>query len=218
MSHGRFKIGTLATLTGIGIPTLRNWERRYGLFKPSRAGSGHRLYTDDDLAILRRIQGLLYEGRSIGEVAALGREALLAHGAKATVPASAAEALSGSLPYFVLDALPCGVLLTDLRGRTLWVNKSCERICGYGLAELRGQTPGSVLQGPDTDPTTVRKIAEAVARLRACRATILNYDNNARAYWADLEISPLLVGAEARGFVATVRDVTDEVERRASRR
>jgi MerR family transcriptional regulator, light-induced transcriptional regulator len=78
MPEGRFKIGTLATMTGLGIPTLRNWERRYGLLQPQRVQSGHRLYTLDDLTTLRRVTALLEEGRAISEIASMGREALLA--------------------------------------------------------------------------------------------------------------------------------------------
>jgi hypothetical protein len=30
-------------------------------------------------------------------------------------------------------------------------------------------------------------------------------------YWADLDIAPLWLGTDLRGFVATVRDITHEV-------
>ncbi|MCO5165558.1 MAG: MerR family transcriptional regulator [Planctomycetes bacterium] len=71
------KMGTLARLTGLSPILLRAWERRYDLLRPERTAGGHRLYTEDDLRLLRRVQELLGQGRSIGEVAALGREALL---------------------------------------------------------------------------------------------------------------------------------------------
>ncbi|MET0387840.1 MAG: MerR family transcriptional regulator [Polyangiales bacterium] len=219
MHQGQFKIGRLAVLSGFGVQTLRNWERRYGLLLPQRVPSGHRLYTPDDLLLLQRVRTLLDEGRSIGEVVALGRDALLARplpdpdvlaGLDRERPAEP-RTLQDALPYFVLDALPCGVLVTDLRGRTLWVNKSCERICGYPLADLRDRTPGSVLQGPDTNPRTVRQLAEAVARVKPLATLILNYDKNQRAYWADIDIVPLIIGTRAHGFVATVWDATADV-------
>lgn len=208
MREGSFKIGTLAKLTGFGVATLRNWERRYGLLKPVRVSSGHRLYTAEDLATLQRAKALLDEGRSIGEIAVIGRDTLLTAEPASERP----DTLHGMFPGAVLDALPCGVVLTDAHGKTLWVNRSLERLCGYGQAELHGRTPGSVLQGPETDKATARRIGEAVAQLRPCSARILNYAASERAYWAELEIAPVFADAEPRGFVATVREVSAEVD------
>lgn len=72
-----YKMGTLARLTGLSPILLRAWERRHDLLEPERTAGGHRLYTEDDLRVLRRVQELLAQGRSIGEVAALGRATLL---------------------------------------------------------------------------------------------------------------------------------------------
>lgn len=72
-----YKMGTLARLTGLSPILLRAWERRHDLLAPERTAGGHRLYTEDDLRVLRRVQELLEQGRSIGEVAALGRATLL---------------------------------------------------------------------------------------------------------------------------------------------
>jgi DNA-binding transcriptional MerR regulator len=72
------KIRTISERTGFSPGLLRAWERRYRLLEPVRLEGGHRLYSDEDLRILMRIRDLLDEGRSIGELAALGREALLA--------------------------------------------------------------------------------------------------------------------------------------------
>jgi len=72
-----YKMGTLSRLTGLSPILLRAWERRYGLLQPERGTGGHRLYTDGDLAVLQKTRKLLDAGRSIGEIAALGREAIL---------------------------------------------------------------------------------------------------------------------------------------------
>jgi len=75
---GPFKIGTLARLTGLSPAVLRAWERRYALLEPMRGPGGQRLYTDDDYRVLTRIRALIESGRSIGEVARIGRDRLLA--------------------------------------------------------------------------------------------------------------------------------------------
>ena len=77
MTQGPYKMGTIVRLTGLSPVLLRAWERRHALLSPLRGAGGQRLYTAEDLGVLRRTQELLKEGRSIGEVAALGRDALL---------------------------------------------------------------------------------------------------------------------------------------------
>lgn len=74
---GPFKMRTIARLTEFSPEVLRAWERRHGLLHPLRGPGGHRLYTEEDLAVLRRVKSLMSEGRSIGEIAGFGREALL---------------------------------------------------------------------------------------------------------------------------------------------
>lgn len=45
-------IGELAARTSIGISTLRAWERRFGFPVPDRVTSGHRRYSEHDVAAL----------------------------------------------------------------------------------------------------------------------------------------------------------------------
>jgi methanogenic corrinoid protein MtbC1 len=45
--------------TGIAIPTIRVWERRYGVVAPTRTPAGYRLYDDDSIARLRAMQHLV---------------------------------------------------------------------------------------------------------------------------------------------------------------
>jgi DNA-binding transcriptional MerR regulator len=62
-----YRIKRVAHITGINPATLRAWERRYGLVAPDRTGSGYRLYSDEDVAMLSRIKTLVDEGLTIGE-------------------------------------------------------------------------------------------------------------------------------------------------------
>jgi DNA-binding transcriptional MerR regulator len=77
MERGKYKIKTVAELTGFSPTRLRAWERRYDFLQPGRNQSPHRLYTESDLQLLLSIKRLLDRGQSIGEVAALGRAQLL---------------------------------------------------------------------------------------------------------------------------------------------
>ncbi len=68
---------SISRMTGFSPAVLRAWEQRHAVLDPERAPSGHRLYTEKDLTVLRSIRVLLDAGRSIGEIARMGRPALL---------------------------------------------------------------------------------------------------------------------------------------------
>lgn len=66
---GRFRIQVVSELTGVPAPTLRAWERRYGIPTPARTASAYRLYSDHDVAMVRRLRDLCANGMSIAEAA-----------------------------------------------------------------------------------------------------------------------------------------------------
>ncbi len=81
--RGRHKVGTVGRLTGFSPALLRAWEIRHRLLLPERGAGNQRLYTDEDVQVLRAVRALIDQGRSIGEIAVLGRKALLASPAPA---------------------------------------------------------------------------------------------------------------------------------------
>jgi methanogenic corrinoid protein MtbC1 len=91
-----YKIGSLSRLTGYTAALLRAWERRYGLLTPDRGAGGQRLYSEDDLQLLLYVRRLLEAGRSIGEVAGAGRDALLARAGVETHPGADRASQSGA--------------------------------------------------------------------------------------------------------------------------
>ena len=65
-----YPIRAVAKLTGLGIDTLRAWERRHGAVTPVRDDRG-RIYNDADIARLRLLRGAVEQGHSIGRLAGL---------------------------------------------------------------------------------------------------------------------------------------------------
>lgn len=51
--------------TGLSPATLRAWERRYGLLTPKRSSGGHRLYSAEDIKLLKWLVARQKEGLSI---------------------------------------------------------------------------------------------------------------------------------------------------------
>ena len=72
-----FRIHRVAKLTGLSKDVIRIWERRYGIIKPSRGANRYRIYTDEDVALLRYLKEEMDRGESIGELARLGRKELM---------------------------------------------------------------------------------------------------------------------------------------------
>lgn len=65
------RIGELSRRTGVGIDTLRAWERRYGLLQPERSPGGFRLYGRGDEERVRAMKTLIDSGVSAAEAARL---------------------------------------------------------------------------------------------------------------------------------------------------
>jgi len=62
-----YVISVAAELAGLHPQTLRIYERK-GLLDPARTGGGSRRYSDEDIALLRRIQELTSEGLNLAGV------------------------------------------------------------------------------------------------------------------------------------------------------
>lgn len=63
-SDGVYAISVAAELSGLGLSSLRLYERR-GLLTPSRTEGGTRRYSEDDMQRLRRIGELVEAGLNI---------------------------------------------------------------------------------------------------------------------------------------------------------
>ncbi len=105
------------------------------------------------------------------------------------------------------------VVITDPDGYIEWVNEGFTRITGYTLAEVVGKKPGTVLQGPETDPETVQRIREAVHARERIRAEILNYGKKGDKYWLEIFIQPVFdERGELECFIAIEADITARKE------
>lgn len=62
-------IGEVARRTGVTVPTLRAWERRYGLLVPVRTGGGHRRYSDEDVRRVLAVLELTGQGWAVAAAA-----------------------------------------------------------------------------------------------------------------------------------------------------
>jgi len=90
-----------------------------------------------------------------------------------------------------------------------YANPGFYALTGLTPEEVIGRNPGSLLQGPGTDPATVAQIREQLGYGGGFRGDILNYNKNREPYWISLAISPVYSpdGTIAR-FVSVQADIT----------
>ena len=126
--------------------------------------------------------------------------------ASAAPPADLKTRLLGTLATLPAPAEPAALLVTGGDGRVEWANPAFSAMCGFSLAELKGQKPGHLLQGPETDSAAVHRIRTALQQRRACRETLVNYHKDGTRYRVSVAITPVLDDeAQPLWFVAQER-------------
>jgi len=109
------------------------------------------------------------------------------------------------------------VIITDKNKRITWVNKAFNNLTGYSLEEVSGKSPGSFLQGEDTDKNVCLEIRNALSLSKPVHVEILNYDKFGRSYWLDLKIDPVFdETGEVIKFIAIEREITHRKEAEAA--
>jgi DNA-binding transcriptional MerR regulator len=58
-----YTIGEVSELLGEKQSTLRYWEKEFKLLTPRRSSGGRRLYTEQDINLLKKIQYFLHEAK-----------------------------------------------------------------------------------------------------------------------------------------------------------
>ena len=66
-----YGVAALALQTGLSIPVIRMWEKRYQALAPRRTASNRRLYSKEDLARLLLLAKLTRHGHAISTIAQL---------------------------------------------------------------------------------------------------------------------------------------------------
>lgn len=124
--------------TGLKPDTIRAWERRYGLPEPRRTESGHRLYSHNDINMLKWLVARQAEGMSISRAVVLWQR--LAANVDPAEAVALAPGLSASpTPLMPPVATPVTDNLTTLRDAWLkaclhFDEQTAERIVSQAFA------------------------------------------------------------------------------------
>ncbi len=201
----QMRVGELARRTGVGVSTLRAWERRFHFLNPDRSPAGHRLYGPADVERVEAVLRLTSEGltlpAAVARVSSLGTSAL---------PGGEGEEL-----FFgqILRVASQGVWVSR-NGRTRYVNPK--------MAELMGCTADELLTRPVMDFHSQEDQLAVEARGAGVRAGgRLNFTQELRradgsTFQAEVTTSPLFNHTgQYEGTVAIVDDVTARNEAQA---
>jgi PAS domain S-box-containing protein len=97
----------------------------------------------------------------------------------------------------------------------IFCNRAFERLSGYQQSEILGHNC-RFLQGPETDPATIGRIRQAIARREDVHEDIFNYRKDGSGFWNALFVSPVFGSAgELLYFFASQLDVTRRHEAEA---
>lgn len=117
---------------------------------------------------------------------------------------------SASRLALVVEKTTNGVVISDVNGRIEWVNEAMVSLTGYSAAELIGQKPGDLLQGPQTSAEVVAELSAALMRHIPFEGVLLNYAKDGSTYWVNLRIDPIFDEGICSGFIAIEHDVTEQ--------
>jgi len=83
------------------------------------------------------------------------------------------------------------ILVTDINHVLVWVNRGFERLFGHRREDALGKTPGSILDGPETDMALRAKMERALTAREKLTVEILHYHSDGTPLWVEKTLSPI---------------------------
>jgi MerR family transcriptional regulator, light-induced transcriptional regulator len=114
-----YTIKEAAARSGVSIPLLRAWERRYAVVRPARTASGYRLYDESSIARLREMRRLVGDGWSPSAAAERLASTPDADIATLALPANRGQADERPAPAFAEAFVDAAAALDDERVEAL---------------------------------------------------------------------------------------------------
>ncbi|MBI4670810.1 MAG: PAS domain S-box protein [Chloroflexi bacterium] len=108
-----------------------------------------------------------------------------------------------------LDSAANTIIITDIKGKILWVNRAFTAGSGYTLEEAAGNTP-SIMKSGLHDAAFYRNLWETILSGNAWRGEMINRRKNGELYYEEKTITPVRnIDGEIFRFVAIGLDITE---------
>lgn len=127
------RINVVAQETGVPEPTLRAWERRYGVPTPERTTAGYRLYGPREITQVRRMRSLCESGVAAAEAARRVRSSRTRAAPGPDFAVSARQGILEAVARFDVDGLETRIRQTLFLGDPIAI---VERIIEPTLLEI----------------------------------------------------------------------------------
>lgn len=103
------------------------------------------------------------------------------------------------------------IVMADPNGFITWANGAFTRITGFTAEDFLGRKPGDFLQGPKTDPATIKYMRSMLSKLESFTTEVLNYHRDGHTYWLRVSCQPEFdENGQLLGFSAIQNDITNE--------
>jgi PAS domain S-box-containing protein len=104
------------------------------------------------------------------------------------LPETVLRRMAGTLADMAFDSVTITRSTKADGPKIIYVNDAFTRLTGYAAADVIGHTPG-VLQGSDTDPATLKRLDETVARGETFHGTAVNYRKGGTPFDMEWKVS-----------------------------
>jgi PAS domain S-box-containing protein len=120
--------------------------------------------------------------------------------------------------YFIIQQTQQSIVITNEKVEIEWINNAFEKNTGFTLSEITGKNPGSILQGKDTNPDTIKFMKRQIRKSRSFTCEIYNYKKSGEGFWGRLSVQPIF---DSKGnivqFFSILEDITKEIETKGQR-
>lgn len=108
-----------------------------------------------------------------------------------------------------LEVAPIGIMITDVKGKILWINSAFSRITGYTSIEVIGQSP-SMLKSDIHGPGFFKKMWGTILSGKTWKGEIVNRKKTGEDYYEGMTISPVSNNnGKITHFIAIKEDITE---------
>ncbi len=110
----------------------------------------------------------------------------------------------------ILEQSRSMLIITNREREITWVNEAFCQITGYTAEEVKGQIPGKLLQGINSDQAIIRSFRRALDENSIFQCELLNYKKDGTPFWAEIKCQPLFdEHGKVEGFFAIEEDITE---------
>lgn len=114
----------------------------------------------------------------------------------------------------IVDKMNNLIIMSDVSGNIIWVNRAFVTITGYTMQEALGKTHASLLYGPETDREVVKKLTEALENREFFSGELVNYAKCGKPYWSQFNLSPMFnIDGGLKGYLSVENNINESKHR-----